>query len=200
MYPLDRIGPARVRPLQRRLLRAFVLGSGPPPRSSAAAGADPRWSGCPRRRGPPLIIGPDARPASKHPDQKYVPDHCKPSTAYEYGRSVNSFIRVFARTENPIRSSVEYINTFSRLRRVNYGSRWKQAEFRGIDPCLSRPTVFVTNHLPEGGTHRLLQEVLAGARIRVPVAPFLEFRRRSIAYRDWINPSPINARFALGGG
>ena len=32
-------------------------------------------------------------------------------------------------------SSVEYINTFPRLRRVNYGSRWKQAEFRGIDPA-----------------------------------------------------------------
>ena len=69
--------------------------------SEAKGGGDPAAARDARRGAPTM------KQLGKRFLEEYVPDHCKPSTAYEYGRSVNFFIspRIGSRKVRDIKRS-----------------------------------------------------------------------------------------------
>ena len=91
--------------------------------------------------------------------EDYVPDHCKPSTAYEYGRSVNFFInpRIGSRKVKDIQRS-DIAELHHDLRKTPYQANrtlgvlskiFNQAEVWGLRPDGSNPCLHVKRYKEE---------------------------------------------------
>ena len=121
--------------------------------SEAKGGLDPAAARDARRKAPTM------KQLGKRFLEDYVPDHCKPSTAYEYGRSVKFFIdpRIGSRKVRDIQRS-DIADLHHALRETPYQANrtlgvlsklFNLAEMWGIRPDGSNPCLHVKRYKEE---------------------------------------------------
>ena len=121
--------------------------------SEAKGGGDPATARDARRGAPTM------KQLGKRFLEEYVPDHCKPSTAYEYGRSVNFFIspRIGSRKVRDIKRS-DIAELHHALRETPYQANrtlgvlskmFSLAEMWGWRPDGSNPCLHVKRYKEE---------------------------------------------------
>ena len=141
---LGRHGAVSTETARRRAMAAI---------SDAKGGGDPAAARDARRKAPTM------KQLGKRFLEDYVPDHCKPSTAYEYGRSVKLFIepRIGKRKVRDIKRS-DIAELHHALRETPYQANrtlgvlskmFSLAEMWGIRPDGSNPCLHIKRYKEE---------------------------------------------------
>ena len=141
---LGRHGAVSTETARRRAMAAI---------SEAKGGGDPAAAGDARRKAPTM------KQLGRRFLEDYVPDHCKPSTAYEYGRSVRFFIepRIGKRKVRDIKRS-DIAELHHALRETPYQANrtlgvlskmFSLAEMWGMRPDGSNPCLHIKRYKEE---------------------------------------------------